>query len=330
MLALDEVARVGVRPRHPPTLPFRRPDRKITALYRTALLLNRLPRLRRAHNAGATGRYIAEIDGTEVRFAIDGRDPGVVEERDALDWSQVFFKANWWPTLEYHPKVRPLINGNGFLGRERIEHLRQLRDRPKDIDVSFVSNVWGGREHNVRVFEQLARLDASKELLAILPPWGFDPAETDALRDRLRSANVPTSERQITLDKLTDILSRSKIVFFRAGKHLCLPWRTLDLLALGSCIVFDSPPMPQWYEPLRAGINYVDCGIDRPWDTSEAPEAEYEGIVPTIEALLADQDRMQSIRNSNGHYFDAYAAPERLGAYLMRQLREVVLESARL
>jgi hypothetical protein len=303
--------------------PFRRSDRKIEVLYRTALVLNRLPLTARVHNAGATGRYIAKLEGAEVRFAIDGRDPGVVEEDETLAWSDVFFKANWWPSLEYHRKVRPLINGNGFLGSRRIAQLRALRHRPKDIDVCFVSNVWGGREHNVRLFEQLARLDARTELLAVLPPWGFDQAETDALRLRLRAAHVPTSERQISLDNLTDLLARSKIVFFRAGKHMCLPWRTLDLLALGSCIVFDSTPVPQWYAPLIRGTNYIDCGIDRPLDTSEAPAADYERVAPTLEALLADADRMEAIRVSNAHYFDEFVAPERIGAHLLRELRAV-------
>lgn len=331
LLALSQVADVRVENQSLLARPFPGPDQKAHAAFRATLALARspIPSLRPIPETGAHGRYVAEIDGAEVRFAIDCVDqPEIREiERASYDWSDIYFKANRRRTIEYDAKVLPLVNSNGWLNARRVAQLRALRATPKDIDVSFVSNVWGGREHNVRLFEQLGRLRGRTELKAIFPP-GFDPEETEGFERRLAAAGVPSSDRHVPLRDLTRILARSKIVFFRAGKAINLPWRTIDLLALGSCVVIDSAPVVDWYVPLRPGVNFVDCGIERALDTSPAPAEQYEAIVPTIESLLADESRMEEIRQANARYFDDVCAPLPLGRHILDRLRAHVASGA--
>lgn len=320
LMALDEVAAVNVANQALLARVFRTPERKAHAAFVGSLLRARSPlsALRPIAGSGQCGRYVARFPGREVRFAIDAADAGVISDRETLEWSDLYFKANRWPTLEYPEKVLPLINSNGWLDARRIERLRALRDSPKDIDVAFISNVWGGREHNIRLFEQLSRLEARTDLQAIFPP-GSDPEETRGFEDRLRAVNVHVREGHMPREELSSVLARSRIVFIRSGKYCCIPWRMLDLLAMGACVVYDSALFPQWYEPLRANVHYVECGVDRPPDTSPAPPERYEQIVPTIEELLSDESRMAGIRAANADYFDTFAAPRPLGRHIVAQ-----------
>lgn len=297
-------------------------EAKLGRVYRLALLRqrSRLPFLRTRRDAAVNGRYVASFAAGDVRFAIDARDQPDIFDEDELAWSDVYFKANWWPTREYDPKVTPLINGNGFLDRQRVAQLRELRECEKDIDIAFVTNVWGGREHVVRLYEQLARVPGANVLHAVFP-WGFDDAETDAFKRRLAAAGVTSSDAPVGLGDLTETMARARIVFFRAGKHLCIPWRMLDVLAMGAAIVMDAPPFPQWYAPLERGRHYADCGLDRPADTSPAPDDQYERIVPAVSGLLADNDRLHALRSESAAYFDRYAAPEPLGRHILDTLR---------
>lgn len=322
VLALEQVADVRIRPAPPWTWPFRRPEQKVRAIHHMRLLCDRsgLAPLRAVPESGLTGRYTATIDGAEVRFAVDGRDGSALLDPEALAWSDVYFKANRWPTVDYPEKVVPLINGNSRIDARRIELLRALRDTPKDIDVCFVSNVWGGREHNVRLFEQLAKVPGNKVLRAVFPA-GFPESETAELKARLDRAGVPAGDVQMPLPELWQTMARSKVVFFRSGKHLCLPWRTLDLLAMGACVVMDAVPSPAWFEPLQRDVNFLACLDERPSDTSPAPDEEYGRIAPVVSALLADEGRMAAVRQANARYFDEFAAPERVGAHMLEVLR---------
>lgn len=322
VLAMSEVADVRVSPEPFYLRPARTPERKLRSAYVGSILRerSRLPFLRTTPESGATGRYVAELDGATVKFAIDARDGSGIYDTDALAWSDVFFKANCWPGVEYEPKVRPFINGNGRLDHERLDLLVSLRDRPKDIDVCFVSNIWGGREHNVRLFEALAKVRGSNVLRAVFTP-GFPEDETRALQERLQRVGITCTAEQMPVLELWETMARSRIVFFRPGKHLCLPWRTLDLLAMGACVVMDAVPVPVWFEPLRRDVNFVPCMESRPDDTSPAAPEEYERIAPTVTALLQDEARMAAIRAGNAAYYDQHVAPQRLGEHILAELR---------
>jgi hypothetical protein len=273
-------------------------------------------RLNRGDVPGHVGRY--ELEGT--RFAIDAHDGREIRDREALEWSDVYFKPNLWPEDDHEPKVRPLVNGNGLLDRRKIAELRALREVPKEVDLAYVSNVWGGREHSLRVFERLAALDCSKDLLAIFPE-GFPEDETQANMERLRSAGIAVTRDPVSPRKLWRRLAAARLVPMRAGKHLCWSWRTIDLLALSACIVFDALPPPRWPVPLQAGVHVADCGIARPDDTEAADQGEYDKVPTTIERLLGAPGEQQELRRAAAAYFDAHAAPAPVAQYVLDELR---------
>jgi hypothetical protein len=269
---------------------------------------------------GAGEAYVGRYESGGVRFAIDGHDRREVRDPEALVWSDVYFKANRWPGDDHDPKVLPIVNGNGLLNRGKIAHLRSLRATPKEVDVAYISNVWGGREHSLRVFERLAELDCSKDLLAVFPE-GFPADEDAANMERLRSLGIPVTRDQLRPRELWRRLARARLVPFRAGKHLCWSWRTIDLLAMGACIVFDALPPPRWPVPIEPGVHVADCGIRRPDDTDAAAEAEYGRVTATITRLLVAPDEQRSLREGAARYFDEHAAPARVAAYALGEAR---------
>jgi len=272
-------------------------------------------RLNRGSVPGHVGRY--EAGG--VRFAIDAHDGREIRDPEALDWSDVYFKANLWPADDYGPTVRPLVNGNGLLDRRKIAHLRSLRDALKEVDVAYVSNVWGGREHSLRVFERLAELDCTKDLLAVFPE-GFPEEETLENMDRLRSKGIAVTRDPVRPRELWRRLARARLVPMRAGKHLCWSWRTTDLLAMGACIVFDALPPPRWPVPVEAGLQVADCGIDRPEDTEAALDHEYDSVPAELARLLASPDQQRALREGAARYFDEHAAPAPVARYVLAEL----------
>jgi hypothetical protein len=307
----DELGRVSVRGLPPLARAAPGVDLKIRLAYRLA----------RGPEQAYVGRYEARLDGRTVRFAVDAHDGRAVFDEEALGWSEVYFKANRWPGDDYDPRVAPIVNGNGLVDRGKLDRLRSLRDAPKEVDVAYVSNVWGGREHSLRVFERLAALDCAKDLLAIFPR-GFPPEEDEANMARLRAAGIPVTRDPVPPPELWRRLARARVVPLRAGKHLCFSWRTIDLLALGACILFDAVPPPRWPVPLEPGVHVADCGIDRPEDTEPAAEAEYDKIAPAVEELLADPARAAELRRAAAAYFDEYAAPKRVAGYALSVLAE--------
>jgi hypothetical protein len=272
-------------------------------------------RLNRGNVPGHVGRY--ELDGT--RFAIDAHDGREIRDPGALAWSDVYFKSNLWAADDHGPKVRPLVNGNGLLDRRKIAELRALREVPKEVDVAYLSNVWGGREHSLRVFERLAELDCSKDLLAIFPE-GFPEDETLENMDRLRSQGIPVTREPVPPRELWRRLARARIVPMRAGKHLCWSWRTIDLLALGACIVFDALPPPRWPVALEPGVQVADCGIQRPDDTEAAPASEYGKVSREVARLLDAPAEQRSLRQAAARYFDEHATPAQIAVSILERL----------
>ena len=228
-------------------------------------------------------------------------------------------KANRWPGDSYDPKVVPIVNGNGLLDRRHIARLRALRQEPKTVDVAYISNVWGGREHSLRVFEQLAGLDCTKDLLAILPE-GFPAEEDETNAERLQAAGIPVTREPLPPRELWQRLARARLVLLRAGKHLCFSWRTIDLLALGACIVFDAMPPPRWPVPLERGVHVADCGIPRPENTDAAPEHEYGRVSVEVERLLRSPEEQQALREAAARYYDVHAEPRAVARYALETL----------
>jgi len=272
-------------------------------------------RLARESGSGHVGRYVAG----NVCFAIDAHDGRAVFDPEALDWANVYFKANHWPGDSYDAKVVSIVNGNGLLDRRHIARLRALRDEPKTVDIAYISNVWGGREHSLRVFERLAMLDCTKDLLAILPE-GFPAEEDEANEARLRAAGVPVTRTPLAPRELWQRVASARLVPLRAGKHLCYSWRTIDLLAMGACIVFDAMPPPRWPVPLEPGVHLADCGIPRPENTDAAAEYEYDRVTLEIERLLGRAREQQYLREAAARYFDLHAEPRAVARYALETL----------
>ena len=263
------------------------------------------------------GRYLVETDGGVVRVAIDPFDNHRVMDEPTLDWCDVYLKANRWPSVDYDPRVQPLVNGNGLLDARRIAFLRSLRGTEPDLDLTFIANVWGGREHVVRLFEEFARLDCSKQLLAIFPA-GDDPAERRELVARLERAGVPHTTRAIAPEQLWRTLARSRLAVIRSGAKLCIPWRMLDLLCMGACPLFDAEPLPAWPVPLAEGVHFASLGIDRPAFGAVEPE-EYAKVSVVVEQALADVGGRDLIRSEAAGYFDEHGAPERVAQWVLER-----------
>ncbi len=287
-------------------------------------LLSHLLKPRNTITSDYAGRYVVNKDGTSKKIVIDSHDTRGIVDEDAYRWSDTYFKANYWPNIQYPEKTRPVVNGNGFLNDKKLLHMKSLRNVQKTVDLAFISRVWAGKgehfweglEHHVRLFEALARTGGSKVLRALIPG---DLKKVDISRylRRLEAVMVPYSFEFFPSDQLWQVLAKSKVVFLRSGKHLCIPWRMIDLLCMGSCVAFDAAPFPQWPEPLRSGVNFLDCGLTRDVNERSSPVDEYEKIPKTIASLLRDEQLMESVRLNNISYFEHYASPQRVAEYIL-------------
>jgi hypothetical protein len=289
---------------------------KRDTLTRAARRIARRPAMRRRGAVeGHVGRYVATIGDDEVRFAIDAHDARDVRDEEALGWSDLYFKANRWPDVDYDPRVLPIVNGNGLLDRGRLAFLRGLRDVERDVDVAFISNFRPGRAHMLRLFEELAGLAVDHDLLAVVD--GVDKADDARYTPALARAGVTVATRPIPPESLWPRLARAKIVILRAGRHGCWPWRTIDLLCLGACVVVDATPQPTWPTPLLAGRQFAECAIERPPDGEIAAASEYAKLASTVTALLEQPEAAGRLRAAAAAYFDAHAAPHCVAEYLM-------------
>ncbi len=260
-------------------------------------------------SANYVGRYVMRSAGGERKVAIDSADQAKIQSPEALEWCDLYFKTNRWGSLQYPRKVRPLVNGNGMLSWKDIDFLKGQRDRKKEVDLAFISRVWGGVEHNLRLFEAASRFGGSKDLLAVFPAT-HDARQRDQQRQntrRLDACGVPWTYSWIPSEELWSRCARARVVMLRGGKHLCIPWRAIDLLCMGACILWDAHPNPVWPHPLTEGVNYATVGLDGP--QYDVPQEAYRHLVEESERLLSDTDLMRRIRHANASYFDSYASP---------------------
>ena len=315
VMGFERVGSVRFSPRPLASLLPGAPSHQLTRMVQGHSRVRKLMGLRSPDDAWTVGRYVVATGQGDVNVGIDAFDNHRIWLPAIVDWSDIYFKANYWPSAGYDRKVMPIVSGNGSVTHRDLDRARMLRHVDKDMDVTFISNVWGGREHNVRLFEALAELECSKELLAIFP-GGRKDHESRALAARLEAVGVPTADRSVSRDQLWSAMARSRLVMFRSGVHGCMPWRTIDLLCMGACIVLDGVPAPQWPVPLQPGVHYASCGIAR--SDSGTPEAgEYAKVRQTIEGLLGRPWEQARLRRSAAEYYDAHAAPEQVARYVL-------------
>lgn len=289
--------------------------RKTAILAGAAKLRGRVPGTHVVTGAGLCGRYRAHIDGQTVSFAIDARDTPFVRDQEALEDVDVFFKANAWPGRDYPPHVRSIVNGNGVLTARRIRLLRSLRNVEKTVDLVAIVRIWN--REDIYSYEALARVDCSKRLLAVFPKGIPNDLRVEA-ETRLASADISWTERDLPPAVLWRDLARARVVFARPGKHGCFPWRTVDLLCMGACTVFDSLPQARWPVPLEPGGQVESAGIVRSGDD----DGQHDRLTATVESLLADEREMARIRAEAATYYDHHAAPDAVARYLLKVVAE--------
>ena len=288
--------------------------------------------------ADRVGRYVFEFNDRKVKVVLDNWDDREILDQNALDWSDIYFKGNKWPTVSYPAKVYPLINANGRLNAQKIALLKNLRSKQPEFDLNYMSVIWfwpnDSRmhtliEHHVRTFETLSRLDCKKHLLAVIPSYWPDHSEGNFSKylRRLDRAGVPWQRgwKDISSEKLFNSLANSKIVFLRPGNALCISWRMHDLICMGACIVCDGHPYPNWPVPLADNINFVDCHCGIGSDYSIPPIEQYDNFSVVIEDLLSNPLRIEAIKANNREYFDRYAAPEKIGSYIIDTVKAYAL-----
>jgi len=277
-------------------------------------------------DATRVDQFVAEYHyrsgSRRLKFAIDSHDGRDIISPELLASVDIYFKANKWRNERYPDNVYPLVNGNGFLRQRHLDRLRAMRGTPKNNDLLFISRVWGGVEHNTRLFETLASIPCKKRLVAIFVQGAANSEETREAMIRLESVGVQCTFDLLPIKHLWQEISTSKVVMIRAGKYMCIPWRMIDLLCMGACMVSDADFEPRWPEPLLDGTHYVSGGIARPADTSAAGAAEYEKLIDTIGQLLKDDGRINRLQRNSADYFDRHAAPRKVGEYILSSVAD--------
>ena len=269
--------------------------------------------------------YQCIVGHREVRFAIDSHDGKEIFSPELLESTDIYFKVNKWRGESYPDNVLPLVNGNGFLRHRHLDRLRAMRGTAKNRDFLFISRIWGGVEHNVRLFESLSTLPCRKRLMAIFVEGAAGKIETQRAIERLESVGVECSFKLLPIKNLWRETSESKVVMIRAGKYMCIPWRMIDLLCMGACLVTDGEFEPQWPEPLIEGTHYLSGGIKRPFDTSAANSEEYEKLADKVLQITRDEDSIRRLQRNSADYFDNHAAPQRVGEYILSCLKSKML-----
>lgn len=278
------------------------------------------------------GRYHFIFGSIKVKVAIDTADGRHLHDESILDWSDIYFKCNAWPQIEYPGKVVSLMNGNGTLSPSKIERLKALRNHKKDFDLVYWSRIWAapgnapennGVEHNVRIFEALAKVEGRKNLLAVFPEE-MDCPSLQEYRDRLDSVGVKWQNgwQNVDSDMLWNSLATAHVNFLRPGNHLCVSWRMVDLLCMGACIMLDGEPFARWPEPLQNDVNFVDSQCTLSADYVLPADDTYAELTARVSALVVDKAKIRKIAKNNQEYYDQYASLAAVSDYVLRVIED--------
>ena len=284
-----------------------------------------------AQHSTHVGQYLFRFQcGRVLKVAIDTHDHREVRSQAIHDWSDLYFKSNRWPDFGYSPKVRPVPIGNSGITLENCRSLRKLRSQPKVFDFIFVGRIWAGGganvEHNLQLFENLAKLGRNAKLLAVVFNFDQKCPQFQKIVARLKTVGVEWTDRQIGYSELMEWSAQSRLVVLRAGVSGCIAWRMVDMLGLGASIVMDQAPFPEWPVPLQEGRNFLSLGLRITPDCGPAPLEDYEKIVGKMEKFLKDETALAAIRESNARYFDEYAHPLNLAEYVLQTVKKWQLD----
>jgi len=278
------------------------------------------------------GQYVFHLkDERQIHVAIDSHDHPATQDSKILDWADVYFKTNLWPNHAYFSKVRPIVTGNSMVNMDSVGYLKSLRKLPKKYDFHFVSRIYAGPganvEHNVRLFEELAKIPCRSKIRAIFIGFREADSEMCGYRDRLEAAGVEATEDHFSFDELMRLSAESRICVIRAGIHSCITWRLLNMLAIGAAVVLDAKPFSSWPIPLEECRNFLSLGLGITPDCGPAPSEDYEKIPKKMEAFLKDESALAAIRENNTRYFDDHAHPMKVADYLLKVVAERVAQS---
>jgi len=265
-----------------------------------------------------TGQYVVTTSqGREHQVCIDAADSPEIASRELCEFSDVYFKTNFWPTASYPPNVWPLVNADPLvLGR--IRDLRSWRRFPKELGVFAIMHIWNGEgvEHYIRLLKAILDAKCDKLVLAVV----FDGDER--ILRLLHRARIPATTRGLKAGDLWRRTAHSTLSVVRLGVHYCIPWRVTGSLALGSCLVLDRTPFSMWAQPLLEGTNYLSLELEVGPGVPVAPQHQYDQVPTRIQDWLNQRHKIDKIARSNAEYFDAFLEPQRVGAAIVRVVEE--------
>lgn len=264
----------------------------------------------------------------KLKIAIDAHDSPPVTNPSVYRWCDIYFKSNYWPSHGYGEKVRPIINGNGLLDHLRLRHIARQRGLPKDFDICCIVRIWAGPSfdpgHCLELLSKISKIDCKKFLLAVF--CGFEEGDQSlkGYIKKCKSQSIPYSFEAIDYNQMIHISARSRIVVLRNGVSSCIPWRFLDMLCLGACVVFDHDPVVSWPDPLVRDQHYFSLDLFPPSLKQaiggQGAFVETSGdhdVAEQIETYLEREDRLEKVRCNAANYYLTSCAPRRLGDYIL-------------
>jgi hypothetical protein len=263
------------------------------------------------------GSYIFHSAAGDVKVVVDSFDSGELQDQRLLEWCDIYFKTNYWPSRAYPPKVQPIANLNPDV-LPHVEELKAARTAEKEWDLFGFFRVWGGTdalegvEHNLALFETLARVKCKKKLLAYLIA-----GDTGAAAARLDKAGVPYTTKWMPQSEVWRMAARSTLNIVRHGMHQCIPWRMTETLAMGGCPVLDYKAVTRWHVPLEENVHYLNLGV--PYRPSMAPAFDPGEVVERVEGWLAERNLIHDIERNTARYFDEHLTLEKLGGYMIEK-----------
>jgi hypothetical protein len=276
-----------------------------------------------AEHTTHVGQYIFHLrDGGVRNVAFDAHDHRDIRSKAIHEWSDIYLKSNRWPGIDYGPKVQPIPIGHAGITLENCRYLRSLRGAKKELDLLFVGRIWAGGdanvEHNLRLFESLAKVKCKSKLLAVVFNFDKQSEEFRIIARRLNEAGVEMTDRQIGYGDLMKMSASSKLVVLRAGISGCIAWRMVDMLGMGACLVLDQSPFPEWPVPLKEGTNFFNLGTRITADCRPAPEEDYARIPEMVYSFLQNHETRARIKSKNREYFDQELKPLVMGFKVMQ------------
>lgn len=305
---------------------------KAASLFATASHLaspNSIKTLLESSRADCISLFVIKSCGNnDLKIAIDAQDSPTLANQKVHDWCDIYFKSNYWPSYDYSQKIRPIVNGNGMLSHLRLRYITEMRNRPKDLDVSCIIRIWAGGgfdpDHCLKLLAELGKLSCRKFLLAIFTGFNEDSQDLKTYIRFCTASSIPYSLKPIDYNKLIEVSARSRIVILRNGVSSCIPWRFLDMLCLGACVVFDHQPLVAWPDPLLCGIHYLALDLPpmmlgRKIDSqrSTTSPSSFSRIRLSLEAYLKQDSLVKRVGLNALSYYQSSCSPREVGMYIL-------------